>query len=98
MKTLTAPILAQEQVNIREYTLGWVKTAMNRWKDHPWGGGHDEALWTRTWQGLYMLTGDEPMYQFLDKFAHDFVNHTELEACKCFLTDEDKAKLSDEER
>ena len=93
-----APAWATEQINLRDYMKWWIWKSVAQWKDWPYGGGHDEGLFTRTWPGFYMLTGDQTTYDFIDMLAHQFVDHPEVEACKCFLSDEDAATYPNTKR
>ena len=98
MMNETAPEWAQGQFKLREAMYWWIQRSTERWKHTPWGGGHDEGIFTRTWPPYYLLTGDRTAYEFLDKMVHDFVDCPVVEACTCFLTEEDAGQYPREKR
>jgi hypothetical protein len=85
------PAWATGQFKLREAMYWWIRKSTKAWEHTPWGGGHDEGIFTRTWVPYYILTGDSTAYDFLDKMVHDFINSPVVEACTCFLTPEDAA-------
>ncbi|MDO8683339.1 MAG: hypothetical protein Q7N50_07660 [Armatimonadota bacterium] len=98
MPEAKTPDWAIQQIDLRNYMMWWIEKSTECWKNQPYGGGHDEGLFTRTWPGYYILTGDKNAYEFLDMLAHQFVDHPEVEACKCFLTPEDAATYPNQKR
>ncbi|MGB9620503.1 MAG: hypothetical protein ACPL7K_08840, partial [Armatimonadota bacterium] len=98
MKSNGVPEWADGQLRLREAMRWWIDSAVDRWSHTPWGGGHDEGIFTRTWPSYYLLTGDQKAYQFLDKLVHEFIDCPVVEACKCFLTPEDAAAYPDQDR
>ena len=92
MTDQTTPGWADGQFKLREAMYWWIQRSTERWEHTPWGGGHDEAIFTRTWMTYYMLTGDKTAYEFIDKMANDFIDSPVVEACTCFLTEEDAAQ------
>ena len=92
------PGWADGQFKLREAMYWWIQRSTERWKHTPWGGGHDEGIFTRTWPPYYLLTGDQTAYEFLDKMVHEFVESPVVEACTCFLTEEDAAGYPSQKR
>jgi hypothetical protein len=92
------PNWAQGQFKLREAMHWWIEAAAARWERTPWSGGHDEGIFTRTWPAYYLLTGDKTAYDFLDRLVNEFIDCPVVEACKCFLTQEDAARYPDQNR
>ncbi|MDH7600652.1 MAG: hypothetical protein QHI38_00715 [Armatimonadota bacterium] len=92
MQSETMPRWAEGQFKLREAMHWWIEAAAERWKHTPWGAGHDEGIFTRTWPAYYLLTGDQTAYDFLDRLVSEFIDCPVVEACNCFLTDEDAAE------
>ena len=98
MAECTAPAWATGQFRLREAMYWWIQKSAKAWEHTPWGGGHDEGIFTRTWIPYYILTGDKTAYDFLDRMVHDFIRSPVVEACTCFLTEEDAAQYPKEHR
>jgi len=92
------PGWADGQLKLREAIYWWIQKSTKAWEHTPWGGGHDEGIFTRTWMDYYLLTGDTTAYEFMDRMAHDFIDSPVVEACTCFLTPEDAAVYPREHR
>lgn len=92
------PVWAEEQLNCRRYMAEWIRKSVERWRHVPWGSGHDEGIFTRAWQGFYLLTGDQTAYDYLDMLVHQFIASSEVEACTCFLRPEDAEEYAGIER
>lgn len=92
------PEWAEGQFRLREIMYWWIQRSTQRWEHTPWGGGHDEGIFTRTWMPYYLLTGDRTAYDFLDKMVNDFIDSAVVEACTCFLTPEDAARYPKADR
>ena len=56
---------AEAQLALRGTVDGWIRSAIHRQSGSPWKGGHDEANYTCSWTGHYLLTGDEHIKEFL---------------------------------
>jgi len=54
------------EVDYFDYMGPLIDEAMSLYRQHPpWGGGHDEATWARSWFAYYRLTGDKRVKEFL---------------------------------
>lgn len=98
MADSAVPGWAAGQFKLREAMYWWVRKSAKSWEHTAWGGGHDEAIFTRSWVPYYILTGDRAAFDFMDRMVHDFISSPVVEACTCFLTEEDAAEYPKDHR
>jgi len=66
------PAWAVNQLALRTEMGQWIQNSIRRNQTRRWAGITDEGTFTSTWDGYYLLTGDENVIAFKQKLRDDF--------------------------
>jgi hypothetical protein len=67
------PLWAVNQLALKAEMGRWIQTSIKqRHQNRLWSGGHDEGTFTSTWDGYYLLTGDENVFAFKQRLRDEF--------------------------
>jgi hypothetical protein len=71
------PDWATTQQRLRQAMAAWIAASMERERDVPWRGGHDEGSFVASWFGYYLLTGEPSVLDFLRWLGDGFCGWAE---------------------
>jgi len=69
------PKWAESQLALKTEIGNWIKVSIRRHQTRSWAGITDEGTFTSTWDGYYLMTGDERIISFKHQLRDSFCEH-----------------------
>jgi hypothetical protein len=69
------PRWAENQLALKAEIGDWIKVSIRRHQTRSWAGITDEGTFTSTWDGYYLMTGDERVISFKHQLRDSFCEH-----------------------
>ena len=69
------PKWAENQLALKTEIGNWIQTGLRRHRTRDWAGITDEGTFTSTWDGYYLMTGDERIISFKNQLRDSFWEH-----------------------